>query len=328
MEPLISIIVPVYNTEKYLKECIESILNQTYKNIQLILVNDGSTDDSLNICKSYKQIDNRVLVIDKPNSGVSETRNFGISVANGDYIGFVDSDDYIEKVMYEILLNKIISDNSDLCAMIEYTINSFYIDEIKNVDQTITGFEALSKLLLLRFPASLCACLYSKNIIKEKTLNKNIHFFEDFEFNFRILLESKVVSVCNKKLYNYRANETGANHQEINEKRMTCLNIYESVTSKIRNYNTNLEKYAAYFRAHCLISIISSLSKKKKAKNEYYTISQDHAKKMLCNTMSSRFVPFTYKFAILIFSLFPKATTNFIYYIKYSAKKRNRLSES
>ncbi|HCJ56219.1 MAG TPA: hypothetical protein DHV55_01640, partial [Clostridiaceae bacterium] len=125
MSSLISIIVPIYNAERYLVGCIESILAQTYKNIQVILVNDGSTDNSLKICNLYKSLDSRVIVIDKLNEGVSATRNLGLQVAKGDYIGFVDSDDHIEKNMYEVLLNKIKRDRSDLCAMSSYTINNY-----------------------------------------------------------------------------------------------------------------------------------------------------------------------------------------------------------
>ena len=98
---LISVIVPVYNVESYLEKCIESIQNQSYKSLEIILVNDGSTDSSGDICDKYAAHDKRIKVIHKKNGGLSSARNAGLEVANGDYIAFVDSDDYIEITMYE-----------------------------------------------------------------------------------------------------------------------------------------------------------------------------------------------------------------------------------
>ena len=97
----ISVIVPVYNSEKYIEKCIESIINQTYRNIEIIFINDGSTDESLNIIHKYKKLDNRIKVINQSNSGVSAARNKGIKNSIGDYITFVDSDDHIDSKMID-----------------------------------------------------------------------------------------------------------------------------------------------------------------------------------------------------------------------------------
>ena len=100
---MISVIIPIYNVENYLKKCIESVINQTYKNLEIILVNDGSNDNSKNIIDEYSTIDNRIKVINKENGGLSDARNAGIEIAKGDYITFLDSDDWIELNMYEKL---------------------------------------------------------------------------------------------------------------------------------------------------------------------------------------------------------------------------------
>ncbi|MEG2898607.1 MAG: glycosyltransferase, partial [Eubacterium sp.] len=102
---LISLIIPIYNSEKFLDRCIQSIINQTYKNIEIILVNDGSIDQSLEICQLYKKRDNRIVIINKKNGGVGSARNIGLQKAKGDYIGFIDSDDYIDKETYEEYYN-------------------------------------------------------------------------------------------------------------------------------------------------------------------------------------------------------------------------------
>ena len=111
----ISIIVPIYNVEKYLRKCIDSILNQSYDNLQIILVDDGSPDNCPKICDEYLNKDNRIQVIHKSNGGLSSARNAGIKVANGKYIAFIDSDDYIELNMIEKLVNAIEKSNADLC---------------------------------------------------------------------------------------------------------------------------------------------------------------------------------------------------------------------
>ena len=110
----ISVIVPVYNVERYLKRCIESIINQTYKDLEIILVDDGSTDSSGNICDEYKKIDKRISVIHKKNGGLSDARNEGLKVVTGTYIAFVDSDDFLDLDMYEYMQKNIEKENADI----------------------------------------------------------------------------------------------------------------------------------------------------------------------------------------------------------------------
>ena len=113
---LISVIVPVYNVETYLNECVDSILRQTYKNLEIILVDDGSTDNSGAICDEYAKKDSRIKVFHKENGGASTARNYGIDQANGEFLGFVDSDDYIEKELYELLMESLVKNNADVSA--------------------------------------------------------------------------------------------------------------------------------------------------------------------------------------------------------------------
>ena len=122
MEDLISIIVPVYNVEKYIKKCIDSIINQTYKNLEIILVDDGSPDNCGKICDEYAEKDKRIKVIHKENGGLSDARNAGIKIARGCYIGFVDSDDWIDKNMYEKLYKTLKEKDADIacCKLIRY----------------------------------------------------------------------------------------------------------------------------------------------------------------------------------------------------------------
>ena len=149
MPPLISIIIPVYNVEKYLDKCINSVLMQTYKNIEILLINDGSTDSSGQICESYAKKDSRIKVIHKENGGLSDARNVGIEHSTGSYIMFVDSDDYIDCNMASVLYNLLNSTNSDMAIC-----NCTKVDEEYNMlttpssvtDEIILGKKALDKL--------------------------------------------------------------------------------------------------------------------------------------------------------------------------------------
>ena len=112
--PIISVIIPIYNVEEFLPKCIDSVLNQTLKNVEIILVDDGSTDNSSIICDEYALLDNRITVIHKKNEGLSASRNIGIDVAKGNYLAFVDSDDWIEESMFEIMYNTIVTNDADM----------------------------------------------------------------------------------------------------------------------------------------------------------------------------------------------------------------------
>ena len=146
---IISIIVPIYNSEKYLERCINSILNQTYTNFELILINDGSKDSSLKICRKYASKDNRIVVIDKENEGVSIARNMGIQRAKGELISFVDADDYIEKTFLEDMLNVMSKYNVDYVTC---GYNRVYDDHTEHINNDLseicmTSYEYLNNLL-------------------------------------------------------------------------------------------------------------------------------------------------------------------------------------
>ena len=145
----ISVIVPVYNVEKYLEKCIDSILSQTFKNFEIILVDDGSTDSCGIICDEYERLDNRVKVIHKINGGLSSARNSGLEIASGEYVAFVDSDDWIDKNMYQELYNEAKKNNADIvqCKFIKAKDEnvSIYNNEFNEVE-VIGNLDALCNL--------------------------------------------------------------------------------------------------------------------------------------------------------------------------------------
>ena len=146
----ISIIVPVYNTEKYLSKCLNSLIKQTYKDIEIIVVNDGSKDKSLEIAKKIAKQDNRIKVFNKENGGLSSARNFGIEKASGEYIGFVDSDDYIKENMFEILYNMIKEANAKIAICGWYLVEDNQIISINFEDADYEELQDRKKLYVIK----------------------------------------------------------------------------------------------------------------------------------------------------------------------------------
>lgn len=203
---MISIIVPIYNSEKSLSKCIESISNQSYINLEIILINDGSSDRSLEICKSYAKKDERIIIIDQENSGVSSTRNVGIRKASGKYIQFVDSDDFIDNKMCEEMLKSMKSNNADMVvcgykAILPWRTrkiiyNKVTYEPIKKLE------EDFSYLLNNSFFHSLWNKLYKKEFIYNR-LDEGISLGEDFMFNLGYFGKINKIAVISECYYNY-----------------------------------------------------------------------------------------------------------------------------
>lgn len=208
MKDLISVIVPIYNNEKYLEQCIESITNQTYKNIEIILINDGSTDKSSEICESYSKKDERIRILNKENTGVSSTRNLGLELAKGEYILFVDSDDFISKQCCEIMFNNIKEKTVD-CVISGYNrINTSMIEKIlPHKEEIISGAEFAYRVLISEPGFGFCHTkLWKKSVIQEIRFNQELVVGEDALFVLQAAKNIENVCIINDTLYNYRFN--------------------------------------------------------------------------------------------------------------------------
>ncbi len=224
----ISVIVPIYNSEKYLKQCIESILSQTYRNFELILISDGSKDESVSICKKYQQEDDRIKILELEHKGVSNARNQGINVATGDFICFIDSDDEVDKNYLQML---ILLQNKYNADIVEADIQYMNAKQIKNIDdqeEVVTPRQMMSRL-------------YSKNgvrtvIITNKLYKKEI--FEKIRFDterenedefiaHRLIFEVKnKIVVSNQKLYFYRIHKN-SRQRTFNKKKLELLEVFD-----------------------------------------------------------------------------------------------------
>ncbi|MCB2353216.1 glycosyltransferase [Clostridium estertheticum] len=204
--PLISIIVPIYNVEVYIRNCVDSILGQSYENLEIILVDDGSPDNCGDICDEYRSKDKRIKVIHKKNGGLSSARNAGIDIASGDYLGFIDSDDWIERDMYESLYNALTSHKADISVCGRYIVDGSRITTISDSEkaEVFTRSEALSELVLDEYSGM-------KNFAWDKLYKKELFndirypegkYYEDIFTTYKLFSKSnKIVDIKSPKYY-------------------------------------------------------------------------------------------------------------------------------
>ena len=212
MQPKISVIIPVYNVEKYLRECLDSIVNQTFKDIEIICVDDGSTDKSLEILREYEQKDKRIIVISQPNKGVSTARNIGMQQATGKYMMFVDSDDYIAQNACELIYNAAEEKRCDILLFPHYNFSANTCTDdgrlldlcITLKDKTITFKEHPDEFLLT--PSETHSKLYKKDFLRKHNLHweTQIQYCEDRVFYINALIYARAIGILYKHLYYYR----------------------------------------------------------------------------------------------------------------------------
>lgn len=242
---LISIIIPVYKVEKYLEKCIQSVINQTYENLQIILVDDGSPDNCGKICDEYAKKDHRIEVIHKSNGGLSDARNKGLEIAKGEYIGFVDSDDYIESDMYEVLYNLLKQYNVDVSICNFYTVSQGKI-AIKNADNGIKEYnriEILKEILLDNNIQS-----YAWNKLYKKELFNEIKYpvgkkYEDIGTTFYLLEKCNKVVVTGKPEY-YYINRQDSIVNNVTE--TTIIDYIELIMQRYDYIEENIKELSSY----------------------------------------------------------------------------------
>ena len=234
----LSVIVPVYNSEKYLQRCIDSILNSTYKDIELILVDDGSKDSSSQICDDNAKRDNRIKVIHQENAGISQARNNGIKIATGYYLALVDNDDYIDPTMYEKLIRCIEENDVDYaeCGVNLVYPDKTFCDNEYEYEQYIFD----TKKALELFDGDVRPYVWDKVFIREKT--KNIKFRdgygEDRYYVLDYLINNKKYMYINEPMYYWnRSNENSYTRSKFTENNLTYVDFYKYMSDICYNYN-------------------------------------------------------------------------------------------
>ncbi|MED7788021.1 glycosyltransferase family 2 protein [Francisella sp. 19X1-34] len=204
MQDIITIIIPIYNVEKYLRRCINSVITQTYENLEIILVNDGSTDNSLVICQQYEKEDSRIKVINKKNGGLSSSRNAALDICTGKYISFIDGDDFIDSNFIEKLYTEIIASEADVTiSSIDRTSSDKVKENNHRIRKEFMGYQVLEQFFLQEISSSVCDKLYKRELIVEHRFKENL-FLEDIEFNSKVLLNAhKAVFTNEVNYYHY-----------------------------------------------------------------------------------------------------------------------------
>ncbi len=215
ISPIISIIIPAYNVADCIDRCLESIIKQTYKEIEIIIVNDGSTDATGNICDAYSEKYNYISVIHQQNKGVSASRNIGIRRAKGKYIAFIDSDDYVEANYLENMIIIAIASQCDLIVSgieLEYDNATKKVLKIDRCDFEISNAELFHQLIQSRLCYGPCNKLYIASIIKDNNIEfpDDISYGEDRVFNYKYLQHVKYISLSDNIAYNYVIHSDGS----------------------------------------------------------------------------------------------------------------------
>lgn len=277
----ISVVIPVYNVEKYLSECLDSVVNQTYKNLQIILVDDGSTDFSGKICDVYAEKDNRITVVHQKNAGAGAAKNTGLELIDGDYFSIIDSDDYIELDMYEKMVNSLEKYNADIvqCLFRNVFVNDSFDRKYKikgNYPKVLT-----SKRFLKEYLYDWKYAIFANKVFKSSLL-KEIRFpvgrkIDDEFFTYKLVCNAKKVVNIDNILYNYRMRKTSVMNENDTDRliydRIDCFierynyvsDIYPSLKKK---YNLKLYDDLLYFKDSAkdngkILSLINNFSRKK-----------------------------------------------------------------
>ncbi|MBR3802122.1 MAG: glycosyltransferase family 2 protein [Clostridia bacterium] len=288
-QPIVSVIIPVYNVEDYLCECVDSVINQTYKNLEIILVDDGSTDSSGKICDDYAEKDERIRVIHKNNSGPSKTRNVGLEHAKGKYIFFLDSDDYIELNALEMLVQAAETNDADLVFFEAHSfsddgaeINQGYV--VKGNYKAKGGYEVLTELHNNKdYHCAIYLLFINRQLIIDNTISflESAYCSEDMLFTYQVYCCAQKAVQCKKALYNrrYRSGSIVTSKKTQCHFR-SCRDVYE----EIRDFSERIGKTGDYmateYTVRCAFNALDTYKKISKeeqvfCKEEYNLLKQD-----------------------------------------------------
>lgn len=313
---LISVIVPIYNVEIYLDRCIESIVNQTYKNLEIILVNDGSTDNSLTICQKWAKKDNRIKVIDKENGGLSSARNAGLDIANGEYVSFVDSDDYIDKNIYDEMIKNIIITKSDIisCSIQEIQNNGNKINTLNKKDTILNSEECIKDLLFnhKRITPYAWDKLYKKDIIGSSRFIEKLKFGEDAPFAYDLLKKIKKYQTIDFIGYYYIRRDNSLIGNKFKKHQMFAIKAADIILEDCIKNN----RYVEFAKKHKLDEVYALINGIIKSDEEH--LDELNTLLSILNSYTSLFILKHYKFTTALKILFIKY--NFTLYKKMYLK--------
>lgn len=253
IKPEITIVIPVFNCEKYVARCLDSVLRQTFHGWEAVCVNDGSTDGSLDILRSYEKSDCRIRVIDGENRGVSHARNMGIDAAKGNYIGFIDADDMVEPQMYEFLL-RAVTENKNSVAVCDYESRSDISGEILEYRADTVAAQRIFPIDDTRFLGlSVCNKLFPKELFGSLRFQEGVASNEDFYVSAILCARAQKLVYIGEVLYDYFPNPQSVSKSLFNEKWLTAIKAYSACYEEIKDTK------AAQIKSFCLAKMYKTL---------------------------------------------------------------------
>ena len=258
---LISVIIPVYKVEKYIRRCIDSVLNQSYKNIEIILVDDGSPDNCGKICDEYKEIDKRVCVFHKENGGLSDARNYGVMHARGEYIVFIDSDDYVENDYIDYLFSLINKYGTKMSLCQHRTIfNNGHIKEINLTGDSIMSCKDCLENMLYHniIDTSAWAKMYHKSLLKDVFFPKG-KIFEDIGTTYLFFLQCDYIAVGYERKYNYIFHDDSIVNSVFNEAKFNMLEMTDKMAKDVESAIPELSKAVLRRRVYSRFSTLNQM---------------------------------------------------------------------
>lgn len=262
-QPLLSLVVPVYNAACYLDKCIESLVKQSYKNIEIILVNDGSKDDSLLICNSYAKKFKNISVIDTENGGAAHARNIGLRIAKGEYLTFVDSDDYVDLQMYEILVKEIIKTQSDVCVCGRFDVCDGKINEglCPNKCEILSGKETLNRCFIYdNVDFAPWDKIYKREIFSDVSFPEG-RICEDVMALYQVFLKCTKVCFVNQRLYYYVHHAGSASTVQYNKHTYDFEHFAGIILKDVKEKHLELLHNCEIFRMKSILYVTSYAGK-------------------------------------------------------------------
>lgn len=304
MTPLISIIVPVYRVEKYLDKCVESIVNQSYKKLEIILVDDGSPDACPDMCNSWAEKDERIRVIHKKNGGLSSARNAGLEIASGDYICFVDSDDRLDDDAVETMLNGMEEHGADICVC------GFYIEHLSGESETAAVDEAVFEkddivisYILDKIRPEVCNKMYRASLIGGLRFDESVKYAEDVYFNYEIMKRASCVYSLGKPKYHYLQNSGNSITTDfITDARAESWQVFEKIVLDCRE-NAALCEAAVYRFIVYIFGVLSRVLLKEEFSKKYYGAIADKILEYKAEVKSNRYLGKKHKLSVRMLSV-------------------------
>ena len=293
MKPLISVILPIYNVESYLERCIRSVQSQTYSNLEIILVDDGATDNSPQICDEFQKKDSRIVVLHKKNGGLSDARNAGAAIAVGEYITFIDSDDYVtpDYVEYLYYLIEKYKCKMSLCTHTVVQENGGKKIYGNGTDEILTAKECLERMLYHDvIDTSAWAKLYQADLVKQTPYPKG-KLFEDIGTTYQFFLKSEMIACGYKSQYFYMVRSDSIAQGKFNPKKFDMLEMTDKMAEEVLAVYPDLKKAVIRRRVYSRFSTLNQLQDVQgyqKEKKQLITFIKQYRKDIMYNSRVPR----------------------------------------